>query len=79
MDFPEPLFIGLCRQQHMQGLLPIHNLFLEATQRFHSPRRVRCDHGTENVNVVRWMLYRRIIASNPVIAGPHVHNHCGKI
>ena len=52
----------------------VHNLFLEATQHFHSPRMVRCDHGTENVAVARWMLNRYGVTTNPVLTGLSVHN-----
>ena len=35
---------------------------------------MRCDHGTENVDVSRWMLNRYGIAATPVITGLSVHN-----
>lgn len=50
------------------------SLFLEATQQFHLPRRVRCDHGTENVAVARHMLHHYGVLRNPVITGLSVHN-----
>ncbi len=50
------------------------SLFVEASQQFHLPRRVRCDHGTENVAVARHMLRHYGILENPVITGLSVHN-----
>lgn len=48
--------------------------FLIGTRTFHFPRRIRTDHGTENVEVARFMLQRYNAASNPVITGRSVHN-----
>ena len=50
------------------------SLFVEASQQFHLPRRVRCDHGTENVAVARHMLRHYGTLENPVITGLSVHN-----
>lgn len=49
-------------------------LFEDAIQRFNVPTRIRCDHGTENIDVARWMLTRYGPAVNPVITGLSVHN-----
>jgi hypothetical protein len=48
--------------------------FQDAVQRFSVPIRIRCDHGTENIHVARWMLDRYGTASNPVLTGLSVHN-----
>ena len=48
--------------------------FLHGTGKFHFPRRIRTDHGTENVEVARCMLRKYNIESNPVITGRSVHN-----
>ena len=50
------------------------SLFVEASQQFHLPRRVRCDHGTENVAVARHMLHHYGSLRNPVITDLSVHN-----
>ena len=50
------------------------SLFEEAIQQFHLPRRIRCDHGTENVHVARHMLHHYDVLRNPVITGLSVHN-----
>lgn len=52
----------------------VHDLFIQATHRFHCPRRIRSDHGTENVAVARWLLNRHGINATPVITGLSVHN-----
>lgn len=49
-------------------------LFANAVRQFHVPCRVRCDHGTENIEVAKWMLHHHGTASNPVLAGRSVHN-----
>jgi len=54
--------------------LTVLNLFENATERFNVPHRVRCDHGTENIEVARWMLTRYGTGHNPVITGLSVHN-----
>ena len=50
------------------------DLFVNAVQQFHVPCRVRCDHGTENIEVAKWMLHHHGTASNPVLTGRSVHN-----
>lgn len=50
------------------------HLFQTATHVFHYPRRIRTDHGTENVAVAREMLHRYGPLANPVITGQSVHN-----
>ena len=49
-------------------------LFLEACRRFNIPSRVRCDHGTENVDVARWMIETRGLNRRSIISGSSVHN-----
>lgn len=49
-------------------------LFEEALLKFNVPHRIRCDHGTENIEVARWMLARHDPLCNPVITGLSVHN-----
>ena len=49
-------------------------LFEEATKKFNMPHRIRCDHGTENIDVARWMLAKHNPFINPVITGLSVHN-----
>ena len=49
-------------------------LFLEAWQQFTIPSRVHCDHGTENVDVARWMIETRALNRRSVISGSSVHN-----
>lgn len=48
--------------------------FLQGTTKFHFRRRIRTDHGTENVEVARYMLHRYNVATNPVITGRSIHN-----
>ncbi len=52
----------------------VSNLFQVATRVFHYPRRIRTDHGTENIAVAREMLHRYGPSANPVITGQSVHN-----
>ena len=48
--------------------------FLLGTRKFYFPRRVRTDHGTENVEVAKYMLQKYDVASNPVLTGRSIHN-----
>lgn len=48
--------------------------FLLGTRTFYFPRRIRTDHGTENVEVARYMLHKYNVESNPVITGRSIHN-----
>lgn len=50
------------------------DLFVKATETFKCPRRIRSDHGTENVAVARWMLHRFGVAAKPCLTGLSVHN-----
>ena len=44
------------------------------TTKFHFPQHIRTDHGTENVEVAKYMLHRYDVATNPVITGRSIHN-----
>ena len=50
------------------------DLFMNALHQFHTPHRIRSDHGTENVEVAKWMLHHHGTTSNPVLTGRSVHN-----
>ena len=50
------------------------NLFLSAWRAYSTPSRIRTDQGTENVDVVRWMLETRELNRKSVITGSSVHN-----
>ena len=52
----------------------VYNLFTEAISKYGIPRRVRTDHGTENVTVARWMLQHFGVYNKPVLTGLSVHN-----
>ena len=49
-------------------------LFEDAIQKFNVPARTRCDHGTENIQVAKWMLTRYGSPVRPLITGLSVHN-----
>lgn len=49
-------------------------LFIQATNVFGAPSRVRCDQGLENIDVARWMLNYRGINRGSIITGSSVHN-----
>ena len=48
--------------------------FTSAIGRFGCPSRVRTDMGLENVEIARYMLYRRGIGRGSIITGSSVHN-----
>ena len=52
------------------------NLFVQASERYGLPFRIRCDKGVENYDVAMYMLShpQRRSHSNPVIVGKSVHN-----
>lgn len=50
------------------------DLFLEAINKYNVPKRIRTDHGTEIIEVARWMLGHFGVASKPVIPRLSVHN-----
>ena len=52
----------------------VTRLFLEATQSFGIPSRVKTDHGVENVGVARWMLVHQGLNRGSIITGSSVHN-----
>lgn len=55
--------------------LTILTLFEDAIQKFNIPARIRCEHGTENIQVAKWMLTTKYGSSvKPVITGLSVHN-----
>ena len=54
--------------------LTVLTLFEDAIQKFNVPARIRCDHGTENIQVAKWMLTRYGSSVKPVITGLSVHN-----
>lgn len=49
-------------------------LFMNAVCQFHIPYRIRSDHGTENVEVAKWMLHHHGTTYNHVLTGRSVHN-----
>ncbi|CAB4024078.1 uncharacterized protein LOC110247927 [Paramuricea clavata] len=52
----------------------VFQLFLNSMSTYKCPRRIRSDHGTENVGVARWMLQHFGPASKPILTGLSVHN-----
>ena len=50
------------------------DLFINALHQFHIPHCIRSDHGTENVEVAKWMLHHHGTTSNHVLTGRSVHN-----
>ena len=48
--------------------------FLLATRKYFIPSRIRCDKGSENIEVAKYMLLHRGIERNSVITGSPVHN-----
>ncbi|XP_047192933.1 uncharacterized protein LOC124850944 [Scophthalmus maximus] len=50
------------------------SLFVSGVGNFGLPSRVRCDHGMENIMVARFMLERRGLNRQSVVAGSSVHN-----
>ena len=49
-------------------------LFVEATDTFGVPSRVRSDQGRENIMVARYMLANRVLHRGSMIVGSSVHN-----
>ena len=56
------------------GASTVLDLFMNALHQFHTPHCIRSDHGTENVEVAKWMLHHHGTTSNPVLTGRSVHN-----
>ena len=52
----------------------VFELFLNSMSTYKCPRRIQSDHGTENVDVARWMLQHFGPGSKPVLTGLSVHN-----
>ena len=52
----------------------VFQLFLNSMSTYKCPRRIRSDHGTENVDIARWMLHHFGPASKPCLTGLSVHN-----
>lgn len=54
--------------------LTVSTLFEDVIQKFNVPARIRCDHGTENIQVAKWMLTRYGSCVKPVTTGLSMHN-----
>ena len=65
---------GLSRAIVFLKAATVLEAFQTAVNTFHYPRRIRTDHGTENVAVARFMLQKYGVASNPAITGRSIHN-----
>ena len=52
----------------------VFQLFLGSLPNFKCPRRIRSDHGTENIDVARWMLNHFGPSAKPFLTGLSVHN-----
>ena len=53
----------------------VYSLFIKAVQEWGSlPSRVRCDQGSENVDVVKYMLSTRGTGRGSALVGKSVHN-----
>lgn len=52
----------------------VMSLFREGVQRYGLPSRVRGDHGTENLEVARFMIENRGVGRGSFITGRSVHN-----
>ena len=48
----------------------VFQLFLDSLPTFKCPRRIRSDHGTENIDVARWMLNHIGQSAKPFLACP---------
>ncbi len=52
----------------------VYDFFVQGTQDYCIPSRIRTDKGGENVRVADWMISNRGMGRNSVIAGRSVHN-----
>ena len=52
----------------------VYSLFIKAVQEWGLPSRVRCDQGSENVDVVKYMLSTRGTGRGSALVGKSVHN-----
>ena len=52
----------------------VFQLFLGSLPTFKCPRRIRSDHGTENIDAARWMLNHFGPSAKPFLTGLSVHN-----
>ena len=52
----------------------VYDLFLNASQQYGLPSRIRCDQGGENIQVAHHMLRHRGIERRSVLVGSSVHN-----
>ena len=48
--------------------------FYQAIQRYRTPLKIRTDHGTENIEVARYILEKHGVEGNPVITDKSVHD-----
>lgn len=52
----------------------VFNLFLDGVSKYGLPKKIRTDHGLENVHVARYMLQQRGTDCGSVLTGRSVHN-----
>ena len=52
----------------------VFQLFLDSLPTFKCLHRIRSDHGTENIDVARWMLNHFGPSAKPFLTGLSVHN-----
>ena len=66
-----PVFLKVSNNNKAETVL---EAFVDATDKYGLPLRVRSDKGGENVRVAEYMLRRRGADTKPFIAGRSVHN-----
>ncbi|XP_028417759.1 uncharacterized protein LOC114542313 [Dendronephthya gigantea] len=52
----------------------VYNLFIEGVSKYGLPKKIRTDHGLENVQAARYMLQQRGTDCGSVLTGRSVHN-----
>ena len=57
----------------------VFQLFLNSMRTYKCPGRIRSDHGTENVDVTRWMLQHFGPGLKPFLTGLSVHNQIERL